>query len=125
MSKVDKFSIDHDDSIFLKRRFGEILKVERLNVGLSQQELAEKLGYKSAAQISAIESGDRQIPHRDIVRFGLAVKVQPSTIALMLLQFRYPALQHALSLPEFDLDDPNNRYELLDVFNIKKRINVL
>ena len=50
------------------QRSGELLKRARLREGLTQQELADKLGLKSAASIAQWESGQQTIPDRHRLR---------------------------------------------------------
>lgn len=40
---------------------GDIIKKRRLEIGLSQQELADKVGYKSRSSINKIELGKTDI----------------------------------------------------------------
>ena len=40
---------------------GERIKLRRLELGLTQQELAEKIGYHGKTAISKIESGERAL----------------------------------------------------------------
>lgn len=47
-----------------KKFDGEKIRKRRIKLGLTQLEMAEKLGYKTAAPYSKIESG-RQLPKAD------------------------------------------------------------
>lgn len=49
-----------DKNKFLKQ-FGENVKEQRRALGLTQEELAKKLGYSSAAMISKLEKGQTDI----------------------------------------------------------------
>ena len=40
---------------------GERIKLKRLELGMTQQELAEKIGYHAKTAISKIESGEREL----------------------------------------------------------------
>lgn len=54
---------------------GEIIKKRREELGMSQDELAKKLGYKSRSSIYKIEIGENDIPHSKLESFAAALKV--------------------------------------------------
>ena len=41
---------------------GDRIKNRRIELGMTQQELAEKVGFKTRASVSRLEGGDRNIP---------------------------------------------------------------
>ena len=47
------------------------IRQRRIELNLSQDELATKLGYRSRSTIAKIESGANDIPQSKIVAFGL------------------------------------------------------
>lgn len=51
----------------------ENIKQKRLELGLSQQELADKLGYKTRSTIAKIESGENSITESRIAKFAKAL----------------------------------------------------
>lgn len=55
----------------------ENIKNRRLALGLTQKELADRLGYKSTSTIAKIESGTNDIPQSKIVAFAKALGVTP------------------------------------------------
>lgn len=59
---------------------GERIKKLRLDLGLTQEELAYKIGYKSRATVNKIESGEREITQTMIVKFANALHVKPAII---------------------------------------------
>lgn len=59
---------------------GERIKELRTNLGLTQEELAYKIGYKSRATVNKIESGEREITQSMIAKFASALHVTPSVI---------------------------------------------
>lgn len=59
---------------------GERIKELRTNLGLTQEELAKMIGYKSRATVNKIESGEREITQSMIVKFANALHVTPSII---------------------------------------------
>lgn len=56
---------------------GDRIKYAREAIGLTQQELAIKIGYKSKAAITKIESGERKLPQPKIVSCAKALNVSP------------------------------------------------
>ena len=48
----------------------ENIKKRRLELGLSQQELADRLGYKTRSTIARIESGENTVPDSKLVKFA-------------------------------------------------------
>ncbi len=63
----------------------------REELGLSQDELAKRLGYKSRSTIAKIESGSNDIPQSKIAAFAAALETTPAR----LLGLESPAEQHA------------------------------
>lgn len=57
---------------------GDRIKTRRLELGLTQQELAEKLGIKSRSYISLLEKGDRNLPTSMIRKLVSALDTTPS-----------------------------------------------
>lgn len=53
----------------------EKIKYLRKNYGMTQQELAEKTGYKTASAINKIEMGLRNLNHKQILTFAEALHV--------------------------------------------------
>ena len=52
---------------------GERIKIRREELGLSQDELAEKMGYKSRSTIAKIEKGVNDVSQRTTVKFAEAL----------------------------------------------------
>lgn len=53
------------------------IRTRREELGMSQDELAKKLGYKSRSTIAKIESGENDITQSKIVAFAKALGVKP------------------------------------------------
>ena len=53
------------------------IRTRREKLGMSQDELAKKLGYKSRSTIAKIESGENDITQSKIVAFAKALGVKP------------------------------------------------
>ena len=56
------------------------IKNRRLELGLSQTELAKKIGYKDKTMISHIENGHVDLPHSKILAFAKALDISPSEL---------------------------------------------
>lgn len=56
------------------------IKKRRIEIGMSQETLAEKLGYDSRSTISKIESGKIDIPQSRIEAFAEVLKTTPSDL---------------------------------------------
>lgn len=61
-------------------RINETIRKRRIELGMSQQELAEKVGYKSRSTINKIELGINDIPRSKIDNFAIALKTTPSEL---------------------------------------------
>ncbi len=59
---------------------GNRIRGRREELGLSQEELAHKLGYKSKVSICEIESGRRQLRQKSIKAIADALQTTPSYI---------------------------------------------
>ena len=58
----------------------DIIKKRREELGLSQEELADKLGYKSRSSINKIELGLSDIPFSKIPLFAKALEIEPEIL---------------------------------------------
>lgn len=56
---------------------GKIICERRKALGMTQEELAQKLGYKSKSSINKIELGVSDLPQRKIVQFAAALDTTP------------------------------------------------
>lgn len=56
-----------------QKKFGKRIADRRKQLGLSQEELAHKLGYKSRSTINKIELGINDIPQQKILEFSVAL----------------------------------------------------
>ena len=59
------------------KEFGYKVRQKRLELGMSQLELAQKIGYKDKSSVAKIESGDRDLPRSKIVEIASALSVTP------------------------------------------------
>lgn len=70
------------------------IKLRREELGMSQQELAYKLGYKSRSTINKIELGLRDINQSKISEFAIALSTTPA----YLMGWEEPAEVHATNM---------------------------
>lgn len=59
---------------------GENISKRRRELGITQEELAERLGYKSKSSINKIEMGINDLPQRKIVQFAEALNTTPAAL---------------------------------------------
>lgn len=57
---------------------GKYIKERRESLGISQDELAEKMGYKSRSTIAKIEKGVNDVTQTNIVKFAEVLKTTPA-----------------------------------------------
>ena len=63
-------------------KVGTLIKQRRLELGLSQKELAERCGYADRSAISRIESGDRDIPVKQLKKIAAALGMEPEDLVV-------------------------------------------
>lgn len=80
----------------LRRQAGTWLKELRGRAGLSQIELAEKLGLKYYTFISQVENGFGRVPTETMEAWALALKAEPSEFARKLVSYYDPELHRLL-----------------------------
>ena len=56
------------------------IRSRRIALKMTQQELAQKLGYKSTSTIAKIESGENDIPQAKLVAFAEALNTTPADL---------------------------------------------
>ena len=69
---------------------GDRIKQRRIELGMSQQELATAMGYTSKSTINKIELGKNDVSQSKVVKFSKVLNTTPSY------------------LMDWDLDDENN-----------------
>lgn len=60
--------------------FATNLKNRRLELGMSQDELAQKLGYKTRSSINKIEKGINDVPRKKVDEFADALQTTPAAL---------------------------------------------
>lgn len=82
-----------------RKRAGEWLKTLREKAGLTQIELADRLGFKYYAFVSQVERGYGRVPTDKIIRWAQAVGTEPRSFAQRLISFYEPELHRVLYEP--------------------------
>lgn len=59
---------------------GERIKQRRNELGMTQEELARKMGFKTKASISRIESNDRKLPLSKLEKIAMILNIPPSRL---------------------------------------------
>lgn len=59
---------------------GERIKARRQELGLSQRDLAKRMGYTDHTTITRVESGKVDLPMSRVAKFAEALRVSPSYI---------------------------------------------
>lgn len=60
---------------------GDRIRKRRLELNMSQSELARKVGYKTRSSINKIELGERDVPRAQIIAIAEALRTTPSYLA--------------------------------------------
>ena len=85
-----------DETKSRRREAGAWLKALRQRAGLSQIQLAERLGYKYYTFIAQVENGHGRVPTDGMEAWSLALGEPPATFARRLLSFYDPELHRLL-----------------------------
>jgi len=107
----------------MSTEIGKIIKQRREELGMTQEELARKLNYKSKSTINKIESGINDVPRTKIIYFANALELSPSDLMGWSSDEKYKHKVHALDLEAFLLN--NTKYIIMCISNVLKneRIN--
>lgn len=101
------------------------IKERREVLGLSQDDLAKKMGYKSRSTIAKIESGENDIPQSKIKAFADALNTTPSYLLGwkkdedMIISKEFQMTKEAIdTISEFSLViNKNTGSSMMDIFN--------
>ncbi len=64
----------------MENNIGRNIRTIRNSIGMTQEELAEKMGYTSKSTINKIELGKNDIPQSKIVKFAEVLGVTPAQL---------------------------------------------
>lgn len=87
-------------------KFGERVKTLRIQRGLSQEELADKIGYKDRSSVAKIENGTRDVPRPVVMKLAEALGVDAA--ALM----RDDELNKSINVKSCDAAASNNSTDI-------------
>lgn len=93
---------------------GMRIKARREELGMTQDELAKKLGYKSRSSINKIELGERKLTQSKIVAIAEALDVSP--LYILGLEEMEPVEEHNQSYPVY-YTDPETAKAAQEVFD--------
>jgi transcriptional regulator with XRE-family HTH domain len=80
----------------LRKAAGDWLKKLRARAGLSQVELAERLGFKYYTFVSQVENGFGRVPTESMEAWALALGQEPAAFTRELLSYYDPELHRLL-----------------------------
>ena len=61
-------------------QIGENIRKRRIELGMTQEELANRVGYSSKTTINKIEQGVNDVPQNKIVKFADCLNTSPSVL---------------------------------------------
>ena len=91
MDAVMKNAVDHRSSAAeLRRQAGSWLKARRIELGLSQRTLAERVNMEYYTFISQIEAGKGRVPAERLRHWAQALEMDPAEFAITLMKYYDP-----------------------------------
>ena len=117
---------------------GENIRKMRIQLGLTQEELANRMGYTSKSTINKIEQGVNDIPQSKIEKFANALNTSPSVLmgwvddqtskkndvlANIVLQLRKDAdlLEMVVKLSKLNIESREALKPVLNAFSITEK----
>ena len=94
---------------------GQNIAIARKQAGMTQEELAERVGYKTKSAINKIELGVRDLPQKKIASFAQALGVTPGH----LMGWDAPASEQG-ALAANILKDPNTLSMVRDYLSLSE-----
>lgn len=91
----------------LRREAGQWLKAAREAAGLTQAELAERVGLRYYTFVSQVESGVGRVPIETQGAWAEALGLQPGDFARTLLRYYEPELHRLLFVEGAEHEDVN------------------
>ena len=87
----------HASSPSGRRKAGTWLKTLREEAGLTQIDLARRLGFKYYAFVSQVETGLSRVPTEKLERWALALGADPGEFTKRLISFYEPEIHRLLN----------------------------
>jgi DNA-binding XRE family transcriptional regulator len=81
---------NHPDAGRLRKEAGRYLKRQRQAAGLTQQEVARRVGIAYYTTISQVEAGKTRVPPDKMQSWAEALQVEPTAFAQQLLRYYDP-----------------------------------
>lgn len=100
MTSLFQQVLSRDDTVALRREGGAWLKEKREAAGLSQRELAAKVGIEYYTFISQIEAGRGRVPAERFEAYASALKVSPREFTMTMLRYNEPIVFRLLADPK-------------------------
>ena len=99
---------------------GKRIRRKREELGLSQEELAKKMGYADRSAISMVETGKRDITWENVYKYAKVLQCSPS----YLMKWEDPIPDDDLEILEEVYADPVLRKKLMDyAIKLKEILN--
>ena len=96
MPSARKGILSARDSQQLRKKAGHWLREQRQAAGLSQLDLATRLGFKYYTFISQVENGFGRVPSESMEAWARALDIPPDQFARQLLAYYDPHLHRLL-----------------------------
>jgi transcriptional regulator with XRE-family HTH domain len=119
MAITDKKISSPSDVAELRKEAGLWLRERRETAGLSQRELAIKVGFEYYTFISQIESGRGRVPAERYEKYAKAFRMSPRDFALAMLRFNDPHT-YRMIFGEDAQPSPNS-----DVTRLEERLRLI
>ena len=104
-----------------RKKAGLWLKSKRISAGLSQRQLAEKIGFDYYTFISQIESGRGKLPTDRYEKYAQGLGVSPKEFATTMLRFNDPQLFKMI----FDGQPADDQRESSNLSDLEQRLSLL
>ena len=99
---------------------GMRIRRRREELGLTQDELAKRMGYSGRSSISVVESGKRDISWENVCKYAKVLNCTPS----YLMKWQDPIDEDDLEILEEIYEDPVLRKKLMDyAIKLKEVLN--
>ena len=89
---------------------GKRIRRRRMEIGMSQEELASKMGYQDRSAISMVETGRRDVTWENVVKYAMVLNCSP----YYLMKWQEPIDDEDLALLEEVYSDSVFRQKLMD-----------
>lgn len=90
-------------TLWLVKTYGEQLKALRAGLGLTQEGMAERLGYRRQGNLSLYENGKKRPSVKTVIRHAVACGIKPSAFLKDVIVTEYDRVRAG------DFDDSTQR----------------